>query len=125
MIQDHNKSNVRSLAISNGDQFPTHPIIIIQHHDALKPQQPSPWGTKLPQPDTRLLQHPATGVIHIITLAVHDLLDADLGDLDTASETGTSVTVQDGALSDALAPGLQQRVLLGVQTQARGERGAA
>jgi hypothetical protein len=124
MNQVHKESNARSFAISNYHQLPAN-TVIVQHHHTIKPQQPGPRGSKLPQAYTGLLQNPATGVIHIITLTIHDLLDADLGNLDTASETGASVTVQDGALSDALPAGLEQGVLLGVQTEAGGEGGAA
>ena len=76
---------------------------------------------ELPQADAGLLEHPPTRLVHIIALAIHDFLDADLGDLDAARQARTRVTVQDAALADALAAGFEQRVLLGVQTQACGE----
>lgn len=102
-------------------------INVTQRH-VLQPipaQQATPGRTKLPQADTRLAQDPATGVVHVIALAEDDLLDADLGDLDAASQARTGVAVEDGALADALAAGLQQRILLGVQAQTRRERRAA
>lgn len=91
----------------------------------VEPNQPTFRRTELPQHDARLLEDAPTRVIHIIGLGIHHLFDPDLGDLDTTRQTRTRVAVQDGAVADALAAGFQQRILLGVQAQTRGQADAA
>lgn len=80
---------------------------------------------ELPQLDSRLLEHFPTRVIHIVALAEDHLLDADLRDLDAASQAGTRVAVEHSTFSDALSACLQQSILLGVQAQAGGKTDAA
>ena len=82
-------------------------------------------GRELPQLDAGAPKHLSSSAIHAVALVVDDLADADLDDLDAAGEAGAGIAVEDGAGADALAAGLEQRVLLGVQAQAGGERGAA
>ncbi|KGQ07398.1 hypothetical protein BBAD15_g7272 [Beauveria bassiana D1-5] len=57
-------------------------------------------------------------------MRVDDLADAHLADLDAARQARARVAVQDGSAADALAAGLEQRILLGVDAQARRETDA-
>ena len=80
---------------------------------------------ELPQLDAGGAEDLSGGAVHAVALAVDDLGDADLDDLDAAGEAGAGVAVEDAAGTDALAAGLEQGVLLGVEAQAGGEGGAA
>jgi hypothetical protein len=62
--------------------------------------------------------------VHAVAMGIDDLADANLADLDAAGQARTSVAVEDGAVADALAAGLEQGVLLGVNAEAGGQADA-
>lgn len=84
--------------------------------------QPLPRRRKLPQPDPRLTENPRRLLIHMIAIAKHDLGNPHLHDLNTARQARTRIAIQHRATANPLPPGLQQRVLLRVDAQARRER---
>lgn len=83
------------------------------------------YRRELPQLDAGGQEDARRLAVHAVPLAVDDLADADLDDLDAAGEAGAGVAVEHAAVADALAAGLEQGVLLGVQAEAGGEGGAA
>jgi len=53
--------------------------------------------------------------IKIIALGVDNLADANLRYLNTASQTGTRVAVQNRSISDPISASFEQSILLGVK----------
>lgn len=78
----------------------------------------------LPEPHTGAAEDLGGVLVHMVPLAVDDLADANLDNLDAAREAGARVAVEYAALADALAARLEEGVLLGVQAQAGGQGGA-
>ena len=60
-----------------------------------------------------------------VFLVIDNLTDADLGNLDTAGQTRARVAVENSVLADAVPPGFEKGVLLGVQAETCGEVGTA
>ena len=86
---------------------------------------PAPtYRGELPELDAGGAEDLGGVAVHAVALAIDDLGDADLDDLDAAGEAGAGVAVEDAAGADALAAGLEQGVLLGVEAEAGGEGGA-
>lgn len=54
-------------------------------------------------------------------MGIHDLADAHLADLDTASQARTRIAVEHGAISDSLSTRLEEGILLCVDAQTGGE----
>jgi len=87
-------------------------ILLLQMHETICRRR------KLAQLDAGLLEDRGRFAIHAVSAAVDDLTDANLGNLDTARQTGAGIAVQDCAISDPLAAGFEQGVLFRVQAQA-------
>lgn len=82
------------------------------------------YRDKLPQLNASLTKHSRCLLVHAIPMGIHDLADAHLADLDTASQARTRIAVEHGAISDSFPTRFEEGIFLRMDTQTGGETDA-